>query len=446
MKDNVVTRTALRYAVKEVIKDPDRQLPRALRLVRAFDQKGVNRKTYDALEVALEDSENNWNRYLHNIFSQVAPDILEKLTSSLLVNAAIASSSLRTENMNRYQCNVPWAILMDPTAACNLQCTGCWAAEYGKQTSLSYDTLDRIIREGKALGVYVYIFSGGEPLLRRADLIRLAEAHGDCVFLAFTNGTLVDRDFAKKLRQVGNFALAFSIEGFEEETDLRRGKGTYKAVIAAMELLRQEGVVFGFSTCYHRKNVDCVGSDAYVDFLINEGCLFGWYFTYIPIGAEAVPDLIATPDQRAFMYGKMRAWRQSKPCFLLDFWNDGEYVGGCIAGGRNYLHINANGDVEPCAFIHYSNVNIHSASLLEALRSPLFMEYRRNQPFNGNQLRPCPLLDNPEKLRIMVMRSGAHSTEMENPEDVGTLTAKTQDAAEAWAPVAQRLWNDSKHG
>ena len=112
---------------------------------------------------------------------------------------------------------------------------------------------------------------------------------------------------------------------------------------------------------------------------------------------------------------------QTKPLFTLDFWNDGEYADGCIAGGRRYLHINANGDVEPCAFIHYSDSNIREKTLLEALQSPLFMEYHRGQPFNDNMLRPCPLLDNQGRLAEMVDASGAHSTDLQNPEDVHVL-------------------------
>lgn len=209
-----------------------------------------------------------------------------------------------------------------------------------------------------------------------------------------------------------------------------------------MDLLREKGVVFGFSACYTSKNLGAIGSDAFVDLMIEKGCLFGWYFTYIPVGKDAATELIATAEQRKEMYHTMRRWRKTKPCFLLDFWNDGEYVAGCIAGGRNYLHINANGDVEPCAFIHYSNVNIKEVSLLDALRSPLFMEYRRSQPFNENMLRPCPMLDNPEKLREVVARSGAYSTDFLAPESAEELTAKTEEAAKAWAKTADALWND----
>ena len=115
------------------------------------------------------------------------------------------------------------------------------------------------------------------------------------------------------------------------------------------------------------------------------------------------------------------------------------------AGGRRYLHINAKGDIEPCAFIHYSDSNIHERTILEALQSPLFMQYHKNQPFNENMLRPCPLLDNPGRLTKMVKLSGAGSTDYIEPENVESLSAKCLPAAEKWALTADRLWNET-HG
>ena len=140
------------------------------------------------------------------------------------------------------------------------------------------------------------------------------------------------------------------------------------------------------------------------------------------------------------MYDTIRRWRGEKPLFTLDFWNDGEYAGGCIAGGRRFLHINANGDIEPCAFTHYADSNIREHTLLEAMKRPLFMQYHRNQPFNENMLRPCPLLDNNGKLAEMVDASGAHSTDQLRPEDVHSLCAKCKQAAASWEPVADALW------
>jgi hypothetical protein len=131
--------------------------------------------------------------------------------------------------------------------------------------------------------------------------------------------------------------------------------------------------------------------------------------------------------------------------FLFDFQNDGEFVGGCIAGGQSYLHINANGDIEPCAFIHYADSNIREHRLLDAYKRPLFMAYHDGQPFNDNMLRPCPMLENPEKLRDMVQRTGAHSTDMQSPEDVENLYNKCKPYTDNWTPTAEKLWAES-HG
>ena len=93
--------------------------------------------------------------------------------------------------------------------------------------------------------------------------------------------------------------------------------------------------------------------------------------------------------------------------------------------------------------MHYSDSNIREKTLLEALKSPLFMAYHDGQPWNENHLRPCPLLDNPEKLAEAVGKSGAHSTDLESPEDVQDLTGKCATAAERWAITADRLWSCS---
>ena len=438
---NKVQKTAVDLALHYLSNNPMDKLPAMLNIAEKLDRGNLHSSPIGAVRELLLDENSVWYGFVEDLFRDVDIKLLQKVVEGFLINATLNSKAREVES--QYDCNIPWAILMDPTSACNLSCVGCWAAQYGNKNNLSYEVMDSICRQGKELGIYFYIFSGGEPLVRKKDIIRLCEAHQDCYFFSFTNGTLVDEQFCEDLLRVGNFSLAFSIEGDEESTDMRRGKGTYRKVIEGMERMRAHRLLFGYSTCYHRYNTESVGSDEFVDDMIARGCRFSWNFTYIPVGQDAQTDLLATPEQRAYMYWRIREIRETKPIFAMDFWNDGEYTQGCIAGGRRYLHINAAGDVEPCAFIHYANVNIHDVTLLDALRSPLFMAYRKNQPFNENHLRPCPLLDNPEALTAMVKESGAKSTEMEAPEDVDTLCAKTFPAAEEWAPTAEQLWNES---
>lgn len=426
--------------------DYESNVPKALDWMERFDREGRYANTYKALRKIMADPNNNWNKFIKNIYNDLDAETRRMMLENFIINSSLVGNKKRIEIQEKEGINIPWAILMDPTSACNLKCTGCWAAEYGDRLSLSLETLDSIITQGKELGIYFYIYSGGEPLVRKKDIIKLCEKHQDCAFLAFTNGTLIDEEFANDMKRVHNFAPAISVEGFEESTDSRRGKGTYQKVVRAMDILKERKLPFGISTCYTSKNVNEVGSDEYIDTMIEKGAKFCWYFTYMPIGNCAPTDLMATDAQREFMYHQVRRFRDEKPMFILDFWNDGEYVKGCIAGGRAYIHINANGDVEPCAFIHYANRNIKDVTLLEALKSPLFTEYKKGQPFNDNYLRPCPLLDNQGKLAGMVKRSGAHSTDIASPEDVDTLTAKCKDAADRWAVTAEKLWRNSPTG
>lgn len=435
----------LTQAINYISGDPENNLPKLLNII---DNVGwgpdfeVHKKVIHEI---MDDPQNIWYQYIMDLWRDIDVEVLKTTFCNFGLNASLIGTQKQEALRGKRGYNIPWAILLDPTSACNLHCTGCWAAEYGNKLNLSYETLDSVVRQGKELSTYFYIFSGGEPLIRKADILRLCEAHPDCQFSAFTNGTLIDEAFANEMLRVKNFIPSISVEGFEEDTDFRRGDGTFQKVEKAMSLLRMKRLPFGVSCCYTKKNVDMIGSESYFNQMIKWGAKFCWFFTYIPVGKEAVPDLMVTTEQRAFMYHQIRKFRETKPIFVMDFWNDGEFVKGCIAGGRRYLHINAGGDIEPCAFIHYSDSNIHEKSLVEALQSPLFMAYKDGQPFNDNHLRPCPLLDNPDELIRIIDTSGAHSTDLMAPENVHDLSEKCRNSAENWASVADELWQCSGH-
>lgn len=445
MKTNIGS-AGIRLAYTYLDANPEKNIPRLMNWVDRFDRKNQFEGQRKSVRQIIGDKDNNWYKLIMSAWSDIDSEVRKAFFMNFLLNANMIGGPIQDEARETYQCNIPWAILMDPTSACNLKCTGCWAADYGNRLSMSYEELDDIINQGKKLGTYFYIYSGGEPLVRKKDIIRLCEKHSDCEFLAFTNGTLIDEAFADEMLRVKNFIPAISIEGFEVATDSRRGQGTYRAVVRAMDILREKKLIFGASLAYTSHNTEEIGSEEFIDFLIKKGVKFAWLFTYMPVGAGAPTDLLASAEQREFMYRQIRGFRQTKPLFTMDFWNDGEYAGGCVAGGRKYLHINAKGDIEPCAFIHYSDANIREKTLLEALQSPLFMQYRQNQPFNNNMLRPCPLLDNPEKLEDMVRKSGASSTDYAAPERVEDLCAKCKATSERWALAADRLWQESHGG
>ena len=249
-KQFLIQAAALDLAMDYVLKDPAHNFGKLVDWVEHFDIKGEHASQIAAARPVAADPDNNWNQFIVKLCEEVDHEVRKATVRNFFVNASLSGMRKRAESQEKYGCNVPWAILMDPTSACNLHCTGCWAAEYSK---------------------------------------------------------------------------------------------------------------------------------------------------------------------------------------------------GCLAGGRLYLHINANGDYEPCAFIHYADTNIRTHTLLEALQAPLFTAYKEGQPWNGNHLRPCPLLDNPQALVNAVERSGAHSTDLQDPENVRDLAAKCEGPAAAWAPVADEMWSCS-HG
>ena len=434
-------RTAANKLVDYLCADPENNMSKVMDKTNAICPDALFPAQREAFTKVMSDPDNNMYQLMMRIMN-LNPAVRNDMIKTVLVESNLIAWGIQEKMREKYRCNIPWAILLDPTSACNLHCTGCWAAEYGHKLNLSYDEIDSIIRQGKELGVHIYIYTGGEPLVRKHDLIKLCEAHPDCAFLCFTNATLIDEEFCQEMIRVKNFIPAISAEGDEAATDGRRGEGTYAKVEAAMDLLNSHGLPFGVSICYTHDNAPSVASDEYFDWLIEKGALFAWIFTYMPVGKDAPTSLMPTPEDRERLYRFNRRIREIKPILTLDFQHDGEFVGGCIAGGRRYLHINAAGDVEPCVFIHYSNANVREMSLLDCLRSPIFMAYYEGQPFNDNLLRPCPMLENPECIEHMVEETGAHCTDLQATESAHDLAEKCRPAAREWAPVAERLWTD----
>ncbi|MCR4615012.1 MAG: radical SAM protein [Clostridiales bacterium] len=431
-----------------VDKNPDENLLKLVDKVEKLTGDIYPKVNFKRFREGAADKDNVWRRLLLSVFSDVDRRIVKNMLLALGLGGAYEGTKTVRENREKYNCNIPWIILLDPTSACNLRCKGCWSAEYGHHQSLSYEELDSIVTQGKALGTHFYMFTGGEPLIRKDDIIKLCEKHNDCAFLAYTNATLIDQKLCDEVLRVGNLIFAISIEGSRESNDSRRGEGSYEKSIQVMDLLRENKCLFGISVCYTRENVDAVTSEDFVDLMISKGCKFGLYFNYMPIGQNAVEELIPSPEQRTHMYSWLRKMRNSatgKPMFVMDFQDDGEFVGGCIAGGRNYFHINSAGDIEPCVFIHFSDSNIRTHTLLQALKNPLFQAFYHNQPFNENHLRPCPMLENPQCLRSIIKETGAKSTDLIAPEDVDTVCARCDRFAGEWAPQAEKLWQENPH-
>ena len=303
---------------------------------------------------------------------------------------------------------------------CNLRCYGCYAGDYKKGEDLDFEIVNRVINEAKDMGIFFFVISGGEPNTW-PYLIEMLETHSDAMFQIYTNGTLIDDKTADEFARLGNAIPCISVEGFEKETDDRRGEGTFRKISDAMDRLRERGVIFGFSAIATRENNEFIVSDEFLDYYNDKGVFIGWYFNYIPIGKKPDLDLMPTPEQRNYRRKRIIEVRDTKRMVVADFWNDGVLTDGCLAGGHAYLHIISTGDVEPCVFCHFAADNIKEKSLEEVLESPFFKAFRNKRPYNENLLMPCTIIDNPQILRDAVKEGGAHPTHKGSESIITTL-------------------------
>lgn len=323
----------------------------------------------------------------------------------------------------------PKFLLVSPTGRCNLRCKGCYAeGDPGNHASLDFDTFDRILTEKRELwDSHFTVISGGEPFLWRdgeRDLLDMVAKHDSDFFMVYTNGTQIDDETARRMGELGNITPAISVEGFEEETDARRGKGTHAKVLAAFENLRKHGVPFGVSATPTKDNWEVITSDEFVDFYFDqEGAIYCWLFQYMPIGREQTLDLMVEPENRVEMLRRMQRFVRERGVFVADFWNSGPTSSGCICAGRRggYFYIDWNGDIMPCGFVPYSTDNIHriyrdGGDLNTAFDSPLFARIREWQDNYGftqpgdrvsNWLCPCVIRDHFGVLKDAVMQSDA---------------------------------------
>jgi MoaA/NifB/PqqE/SkfB family radical SAM enzyme len=430
----------------------------AFSLLANTSTENLVRLTYLAEKIPKKESYREKIRWIRNLFhsnhpglaiarrvlNETHPHHRKKLISNFIVNQLLMGTNRRKAFETERGFYPPDSMLISPTMRCNLNCYGCYSGVYS-QEDLPYEVLDRLMGECKEMGIYLVMMTGGEPFLRQ-DLFDLFEKHEDMMFQVYTNATLIDEKMIDRFVALGNVAPAISLEGLREETDGRRGKGQFDRILQVMDGLKEAGILFAVSTTQTSRNHDVLTSDAFIDFLVEKGCILLWNFHYVPIGRNPDLSLMVTPEQRNRARERLAYFRTTKPMLFVDFWNDGCLTQGCIAAGRKYLHINARGDVEPCVFCHFASDNIKEKSLMEALNSPLFQEMRSRQPFSENLFRACPLIDHPEQGREISLQHSKYFTH-EGADQFFTDFAQAIDRyATTYGEIAEAAWKEKKEG
>ena len=384
---------AVREILCSVLRDPDRNLQKLRRAAELFRGREFSAQR-QLLRCALEDPSHPYYYYgyLRRLFSDIDLDVVARLLENFCVNDQMIGREIRESVGREFGCRVPRAVFMDPSSSGGLLCAGSPGVLPEREYRLTEETMESVVRQGKGLGIYIYAFTGREPLHCAQSLIRICEAHPDCLFLIFTDGILIDWLLAEKMRRAGNVIPVVRFCGGEEETDRRHGAGTYRRVRQALEILRGKELFFGIS-CKLAENTLLYGtsSDFYED-LIRQGVCFLWYSMQVPDGGTVSDSVLPDLSRRAEAYQRIRRLRAVKPLPALDFQNDTRFFGGCQAGGRGYLHIGADGGIDPCCYVRSEDrsANIYRMTLLEALRSPAFRAYRGEAPGRAREIPSCP--------------------------------------------------------
>ena len=377
--------------------------------------------------------------WLKHLLTSVDPSIRKRSLGRFVAQVAFRHGLPVRRLDDGREIPVPATIVISPTMRCNLRCVGCYAGNYTKDDDLTAEEVVWVIGEARELGTRFFVITGGEPFIYE-PLFDIAEQFGDCFFQVYTSGHLITEQKARRIVELGNLVPAISIEGFQAETDARRGPGGFQRVMRAMDLLREARAMFAFSATVTQLNLKTVISDEFASLMVEKGAHYGWYFTYMPIGRSPDLSLMPTPEQRNQLREGVIRIRNRYPLLVGDFWNDGPLTDGCLSAGRNYLHINNRGDVEPCVFQHFAVDNIKEKPLAECLASDFFVAMRKGAPYGRNLLRPCPIIDHPQVLRGRVKKFGARPTH-EGAETILTdLAGHLDNYAAELARVYDPIW------
>ncbi|MFH1383291.1 MAG: radical SAM protein [Chloroflexota bacterium] len=274
--------------------------------------------------------------------------------------------------------HVPPIMIFSITNRCNLHCKGCYhhARNVPAGTEMNGDKLRGIIGEARELGISFVVVAGGEPFLR-PEMLDITGDYPEVIFLVFTNGLLIDEEMLKKLKEQKNVVPVISLEGDENETDGRRGEGVFARLQKLAGRLRKQGIFWSVSLTVTRSNFATITDDSFIKGLVNLGCKLFFFVEYTPV-EPGTEDWLLTDEQRAGLIQRRDSFRSQYPALFIAVPGDEDEIGGCLSAGRGFIHISAEGNVEPCPFAPYSDINLRDSSLKDALQSPFLEAIRRN--------------------------------------------------------------------
>lgn len=292
------------------------------------------------------------------------------------------------------------------TNTCNLRCHGCWVEKEGQGYFMGEEDLDKIIESGKKQNAYYYTLLGGEPYLFKG-IWDIFERHSDCYFQTITNGMLFTEDNVAKLKKLGNVTPLISLDGWQEQNDLRRGKGVWKSALEGLDRLREAKILYGIATTATGLNMHEVMSDEYVQHFIDRGAMYLWYYVYRPMGEEPHTEYCVSKEQLIWMRKRLLELRRTKPILVIDTYWTAEGEAFCPAAMGMGYHIGPRGSVEICPALSFATDTVRDGGddLYETFNNSQFL--RGFQDFVKQRTKGCVILEHPQELHDYIRDAGA---------------------------------------
>ena len=330
-----------------------------------------------------ENHENNLklNDAIHVFFKDALKVVAKNPSMAKFVFQTIRNQQKAAQTRLEWEkegLQVPPYMVISITNRCNLRCKGCYCQAQHRpvEKELAPDRLRTLIGEASTLGVSVIFLAGGEPLMR-SDILEIAGSYPEVIFPLFTNGLLITDETVSRLRELPNVIPVVSMEGKEAQTDERRGAGVYARLRSTLEKMKKAGLFSGLSFTVTKENFATLTDAAYIKSLMSTGSRLFFFVEYIPV-KEETEELVITAEQRQTLVAILNDFRAKFSGLFVAFPGDEEEFGGCLSAGRGFIHISAEGDLEPCPFAPYSDTNVREGSLKEALRSDFLHKIRQN--------------------------------------------------------------------
>ncbi len=337
-----VKRLALRAVYNYLDQDPQNNLPRLMEWVdrNAGEILEPQRKAFRKI---IEERDSNWYRLMESLWSDVDSEVRKTLFENLIINANLLSALQATETGKQYSCVVPWMLVLDLAADTQSE-------------EMSFDALDKIIEEAKAMGTYAFVFHGDRDLTCKDEKIALCNKHQDCEFMDFISGDNVDEAYLDQQLRVKNCIPALQLRGTDEDRRLE----------PVMKLLRERKLAFGTFCFYDEENQGGFAREEVFEWMVQQGNKFCFFFSSLP-------------EEQDELYRLVQLYRQTKPLLTINFCKDKEMIGGCLAA-RHYCAVDPSGRAKPCPFIDEAGIDVQGQSLLSAYQSPLFRTYSESCP------------------------------------------------------------------